>query len=342
MEVLQISKADFAIFLRSLIEGPDRIIGVVKKDKRFVFDVLDDADKLVLDYDETIFSPKAFILPPQEPLLSFSPRNAGSYKELRDEKPQIIIGAHPGDCAAIALLDKAFSEVKPDGNYRARRAKTLIIGMYPTRPYAHRFTSSVVNGEAYKAADCMLIDCGDDTYAIEVITDGGRQLLKKSPAKPAQPQTIHKAEAGKKAIKDGATLPIERDKVGAFLNGKEHHPVWETLAKKCFSCGSCVLVCPTCYCFDVTDEVDLSLKSGKRVRLWDGCTLKNFAVVADGHNFRKSAADRIRHRLYRKQKFLFERFGLPGCVGCGRCKRACVPDIAFPVDILTAMKEKEN
>jgi formate hydrogenlyase subunit 6/NADH:ubiquinone oxidoreductase subunit I len=36
-----------------------------------------------------------------------------------------------------------------------------------------------------------------------------------------------------------------------------------------------------------------------------------------------------------------ERFGLPGCVGCGRCKRACVPDIAFPVDILAAMKEKE-
>jgi formate hydrogenlyase subunit 6/NADH:ubiquinone oxidoreductase subunit I len=199
----------------------------------------------------------------------------------------------------------------------------------------------MVKDEAYKAADCMLIDCGNGTLAVETVSPKGKQLFKDGAAKPASSAVAEKARLMKNAIKDESALPMERDEVPAFLSGKEHHEIWEKLAKKCFSCGSCVMVCPTCYCFDVQDEVDLSLKTGNRIRTWDGCTLKDFALTAGGHNFRKTAADRIRHRLYRKQKYLMERFGLPGCVGCGRCKRACVPDIAFPVDILAAMKEKE-
>jgi formate hydrogenlyase subunit 6/NADH:ubiquinone oxidoreductase subunit I len=100
-------------------------------------------------------------------------------------------------------------------------------------------------------------------------------------------------------------------------------------------------VCPTCYCFDVQDEIDLSLATGNRVRTWDGCTIENFATAAGGHNFRAKAADRLRHRMFRKGKYLMERFGLAGCVGCGRCAKACVADIANPVDIIGEMKEKE-
>jgi ferredoxin len=341
MELLQISKNEFKALVRSLIGGPRQVIGVVRKDGRFIYDALDSADSLVLDYDETLLPPKVFLQPPKETLLTFKPKQPRSYREVIEAQPQVIFGVHPGDCAAIALLDKAFSEGVSDGNYLARRSQTLIIGIYPTVPYQHRFTSSMVRDEAYKAADCMMIDCGSDGYAIEAVTSKGKQLFGSSAAKPATPELIRKAEGLKNAVKDEAKLPMSRDDAPAFLAGKERHPIWEQLAKKCFSCGSCVLVCPTCYCFDVQDEVDLSLENGRRVRVWDGCTLKNFAIVADGHNFRKSASDRIRHRILRKQKFIFERFGLPGCVGCGRCKNACVPDIAFPVDILTAMKEKE-
>jgi NAD-dependent dihydropyrimidine dehydrogenase PreA subunit len=49
---------------------------------------------------------------------------------------------------------------------------------------------------------------------------------------------------------------------------------WEKRADKCYSCGSCNLVCPTCYCFDVLESVDISLNSGERTRRWDGCLLK--------------------------------------------------------------------
>jgi len=137
----------------------------------------------------------------------------------------------------------------------------------------------------------------------------------------------------KHAVPDEAVLPMDRDAVRSYLVGKERHEVWEKRGKKCFSCGSCVLVCPTCYCFDVQDELDLSLEKGERVRSWDGCTIENFATAAGGIISGKRRGQDTPQALP-EAKVPVQRFGLPGCVGCGRCKKACVPDIAFPVDIL--------
>ena len=40
--------------------------------------------------------------------------------------------------------------------------------------------------------------------------------------------------------------------------------LWDVLGERCLACGTCNLVCPTCYCFDVRDEVALSLDEGER------------------------------------------------------------------------------
>ena len=54
-----------------------------------------------------------------------------------------------------------------------------------------------------------------------------------------------------------------RAALAAFLD--EQLPAdWEELAKDCFSCGSCNIVCCTCYCFDVQDEWTVDGKGGKR------------------------------------------------------------------------------
>ena len=342
MELLQISRNDFLDFVGSLVAGPLDIVGVVQKDGRFVYEKLDDAKKLRLDFDETMYPPKQFLFPPNEAVLSFAPGDPSSYEPVVDGNARAIIGVHPGDLAAIAMYDKAFSDTNVDSNYCMRREKTTLIGIYPTKPGKYRFTSSMIKPEEpYLAADAFLIDIGNDSYAVEIVSDHGKEFFSASKAKTAPAEIKAKAENMKTAVKDSVSLTVKRDELPSFLNGKEHHPVWEKRGEKCFSCGSCVMVCPTCYCFDVLDELDLSLASGSRVRQWDACVLEPFAVCAGGHNFRKKAADRIRHRLYRKQKFLFELFGLPGCVGCGRCKRACVPDIAFPPDIDDDLARKE-
>jgi ferredoxin len=62
-------------------------------------------------------------------------------------------------------------------------------------------------------------------------------------------------------------------------------------------------------------------------------------MVAGGHNFRRQREQRYRHRFYRKGKYLPERCGFVGCVGCGRCVGACVPKIASPVELYNSLLE---
>jgi sulfite reductase subunit B len=112
---------------------------------------------------------------------------------------------------------------------------------------------------------------------------------------------------------------------------------WEKHSEKCLACGSCVLVCPTCYCFDVKEQADLSLEYGERIRTWDGCLLEDFAKIASGENFRPTRPTRYRHRYFKKGKYLFDRFGFISCVGCGRCSSNCLPDIANPVNLFNDM-----
>jgi ferredoxin len=119
----------------------------------------------------------------------------------------------------------------------------------------------------------------------------------------------------------------------------QNHPVWKEKAELCYSCGSCNLVCPTCYCFDVRDEVSWDLKSGHRERFWDGCLLAPFARVAGNHNFRGTREARYRHRYYRKGMYIPGKIGESGCVGCGRCIGACTAGIANPVEVFNRLGE---
>ncbi len=115
--------------------------------------------------------------------------------------------------------------------------------------------------------------------------------------------------------------------------------IWDVEGKKCLSCGACNIVCPTCYCFDVTDELNMDMKTGRRYRKWDSCQLTDFCKVASGENFRESVAARVRHRLFKKEVYLKKRFGRSGCVGCGRCIYACIANISI-IDIYNQIMAK--
>ena len=344
MEIMVIGRNDFLDFVDVLIGKKDaEIIGVTPKTNRFSFEILDAASELCLDFDETTQSPRKFLLPSRDPLLRFATRDPSSCEAVYDTKARVIIGMHPADLTAVALCDKAYTDGETDDQYCARREATTLVGIYPTRPYAPRFSSSMINEtDPYLAADLMMIDMGDQTYAIEIVTEKGRNLIARSAARPADAKTKAAIPARKKAVPDAITLPVKRDELAMRLAGKERHETFTNRGAKCFSCGSCVNVCPTCICFDVRDKVDLSLKAGERYRTWDGCTYENFATVAGGHNFRKNPSDRVRHRLFRKTVYLRERFGLPGCVGCGRCTVACTAEIASIVEMVGDIVGKGN
>ncbi|HHJ53766.1 MAG TPA: hypothetical protein ENJ89_11270 [Caldithrix abyssi] len=117
--------------------------------------------------------------------------------------------------------------------------------------------------------------------------------------------------------------------------------VWQKVAERCVGGGTCNLLCPTCYCFDGRDEVELDIDSGKRQRFWDGCMLNHFAEVAGGEDFRDKLHLRTRHRLFRKFKYITEKSGTIFCVGCGRCTKYCPADISL-VEIINSLVDDYN
>jgi ferredoxin len=335
------SKEKFNEFVDRLIaEDPAAVVGVKALDEKFVFGELGGAGDLRLDYDVTILPPKKYFLPARETIMTYDLTDGLKVAEVNEAEPLILIGVHPYDVAAIARMDKVFSDGNADGNYLKKREAAVIIGMTPVTVSPHAFAPSVGAHVVEDGFDLMLTDLGDK-YAVEVGTPKGEELLGKYGAADDEDVDAKVAE-----IK--GALPDKYEKKYNFTpeEGKEmlakamtNTEFWDQHAEKCLGCGSCVNSCPTCYCFDVQDDPHISLQKGERYRTWDGCMLEDFTKVAGGEVFRKTKGQRFQHRIYRKGVYLPQRFGFPGCVGCGRCASQCLPDIADPVKVLNDLKE---
>jgi ferredoxin len=101
------------------------------------------------------------------------------------------------------------------------------------------------------------------------------------------------------------------------------HPRWDDVADRCLSCGNCTLVCPTCFCFDITDGfAGLAGGPPERTRSWDSCFTLGHSY-ARGGPVRASGKARYRQWLTHKLATWHDQFGTPGCVGCGRCIAWC-------------------
>lgn len=317
------------------------VVGVQAKGERYAFDALALAKDLRLDYDVTILPPKKYFQPPREALATFD-CGACRFESALDDRPLVLFGVHPYDMVAIAQMDVVFADKNPDIHYARRRANATIVVSDVETPSPNVF-AGCMNTAVVSGGDVRLTRIGGGTYVVETLTGAGEKLL--ALAKGAVPATAThlalRAQAWERiarSLRKHALKPAPVE-LPSLLEKSDGHPVWEEKAQRCFSCGSCTLVCPTCYCFDVHDEVDWSLRKGERVRTWDGCQLTGFATVAGNHNFRKQRHERYRHRYYRKGKYMPDKFGQVACVGCGRCITACTAKIANPVEIFNRLQE---
>ena len=321
------------------------VVGVKSKqgaEGRFVFGSLEQASDLRLDYDVTLLPPKKYLLPREETLVRFKLGDSPTAEPcIEDAGPAVVIGVHPYDMIAINQLDRLMSETNGDPNYLARREALTIIGVDPLRASEKAFWGAMGCGVAEAGFDLWLTYIGG-AYVVEVGSQKGASLLARyAEARAATPDELEERSGVREQLKEpgAGKVKFRPTELPGLLRRSFDHRIWEEQASKCLSCGSCNLVCPTCYCFDVKDDVDISMKEGRRYRVWDGCTLEDFAKVGTGENFREQRPQRYRHRFYRKGMYLYDRYGLIACVGCGRCAAACLPDIADPVTVYNALKE---
>jgi ferredoxin len=343
MSIKKINKDDFLGFIDALVKK-DKVIGVQAKGDRFNFAPLESSADLRLDYDVTLLPPKIFFQPPIETLLTFDAD--GKYQTQYDNEKFVLVGVHPYDMIALNQMDKLFSQDNLDNHYMLRRNNATIIACDVATPSKNVFASSMDAAIVNEGYDILLTDIGD-VYVVHIATEKGQKLLSCADGLiDATEKDLKKRKALQQLNKERLNkhkLNCKASDLPSLLEDAYKHPVWEEKAKTCFACGSCNQVCPTCYCFNVQDEVNWDLKSGQRIRAWDGCLLDGFTKVAGDHEFRKNRADRFRHRLYRKAKYVpFKIGGEMACVGCGRCVGACLPDIANPVAVYNRILEDKN
>lgn len=337
-----ISKEDFSAFVNTMITESDMDVeGVKAKGDKFAFGALDSADELRLDYDVTILPPKKYFLPQYETLVKFDLSHP--FQAERPEYPnrKVIIGVHPYDIIAIRQMDSYFLDTDVSADYLRRRKSTLIIGSAVKNVSEKAFFSAMGTGVVHAGFDLFVTDIGEN-MVIEIGTEAGANLLKyANNVRDASPEDMHEVQAIKDVNASGATRDLKVGPKGwhDLLEKNFESSLWKENSDKCLACGTCTLVCPTCFCYDVIDDVNLDMATGVRTQTWDGCLLRDFTKVAPGEVFREDIRDRYRHRINRKGKYLPDKLGFVACVGCGRCSSQCVPDIADPVNVINALAD---
>lgn len=310
--------------------GPHR-----KGEKSYSFERVTNSGDVVLDYNRTLLSLKKYFLPPTERLLRFSIQKQKVEEEDIKPEKRIFFGVHSYDMQAILRLDHNMIEGHPESGYILRRQDAIFIGI-SFEPDEYHFSRSVgIRVEEMEGFD-LFLNKVDKDYHLFILNKRGSELLKGFNKLKEVKEIVRFERNFKNKIK------YHYNRIPEVFEHVYHSEVWHKVAQRCLGCGTCNLMCPTCYCFDVTDDVALDIQSGERLRRWDSCMLTPFAEVAGGENFRDKYEQRTRHRVYRKFKYITDREGVPWCVGCGRCTAFCPAGISLTEIVNDLIQEYEH
>ena len=341
MSLLYLEERDFASFVDALVRVT-RVVGPIAKRQKFVFGEVLSADDLRLDYDTTLLPPKKVFFPPKQLIATF---DADSVQGSVDPVETVLLGVHPYDVRGIDMTDFLFRERNEDWNYLAQREATTIIASNVQKVAPRAFWASMMGTKGPQGHDGYLTKL-DGGYVFETRTPAGETLVRHGAFREATSDEISAAEKVNADVLGQCQqqLPYSGAEIAEKVRASfDNEALWDELAMDCFSCGSCNVVCPTCYCFDMRDAWNLDQDTGTRTRYWDACLTREFAAISmpgGGHeNFREHHQSRFRHRFMRKGAYLNEKLGGPACTGCGRCSMACTADIADPVRVITTIME---
>ncbi|MEM4461854.1 MAG: 4Fe-4S dicluster domain-containing protein [Candidatus Bathyarchaeia archaeon] len=296
----------------------------VRRGRGYVFSKIEGMSDTDLGYNRTILPPTKIFHRPKEVLLRFQLADGPEFGEVVEVEPMMIFGVHACDLNAILRLDRFFTRRFEDPYYLARRKGSVVVALNCNGPRdEYCFCASLGTGPTvYGGYDILLTEVRDRMFLVEAGSEIGANLIDEARFRRASMSDMEAKKTVASTAKRGFRRYADFRSLSYPVIEVLAHTVWDEEADKCLSCGNCSLVCPTCYCYEIYDTLDMDLKSGFRVRRLDSCQLYGYAEVALGGNFRKSRKARLRHWMVCK-------FGgaaggeLSSCVGCGRCIFYC-------------------
>ncbi len=322
-----------------------RLIAPVKNDHGdTLFTTIEDIDTTRIDLEnQPQESLKPFFLPQQETVASYSVLN-GEYTFTPPEPAQdtIFFGVRSCDLTALLYMDLIFSKPAKDATYYDRRNHSLVITLGCNQPFDNCFCEATSSGPYLEYGyGLQFIDLGDCYYVsagrgrgADLLEKWGyffREVTKKDQNRRYQLFLEARGQFTKNIQVTHACQKLQKETVA--------EEIWEKLSQRCYDCGGCAYVCPTCTCFSV-DDMPQGRSNGIRIRSWDACTSSGFTRMTGGHN----PIDRTRHALKRrflhKLKYDFANHGKASCTGCGRCVDICFGgvDITTFIDLFTGQE----
>ena len=332
MRAVKLRKQDLPAFLKC-VQSFGELWGPVKKNNRHILKKIENVTQIDLTTIRTSLPFKKLLFPPQFSMYRF---HENEYTmNLEDLQRRIIFGMHPCDIHALLIMDDFFSRRFNDPYYIERRKKTVIIG-FSCIPDEKCFCHATETDTVEEGFDLFLTDL-DDFFLIWVGSSLGDDMTRECP-KIIDEGIVHddlkKYIEWRKYRNSQFKLDVDLTSMPEIVDLSYDSMIWEEEGEKCLSCGACTIVCPTCPCYNVIDEMKLGKIEGERVRHWDSCLFKEYSMVSGGHNFRETRAERLKLRFTHKLQAFVGEYGKPACVGCGRCIDTCPVDI----DIATVVK----
>lgn len=276
-------------------------------------------------------SPKGTVFPQCEPLMTYTyakdEEDLGkvrlNIKERKDDTPAVVIGGRACDAAGFNTFDRVYVTDKvTDQNYLSRRQNTLFISLVCDRPATTCFCNWVGGGPADTKGTDVQMTALTGGWLLESVTEKGESLLDSSLLAPGDDKLEEARSIQKLANERMGETPDIAAAPEKLLSLFDNAEFWEEVSAKCISCGTCTYLCPTCYCFNITDEK--CGMEGVRLRTWDNCMSNLFTMEASGHNPRPTKAHRLKNRVGHKFSYYPTLHGgNMACSGCGRCIKSC-------------------
>ncbi|MFH0779602.1 MAG: 4Fe-4S dicluster domain-containing protein [Parcubacteria group bacterium] len=285
----------------------------VKTDGQIFVEKIKNGSEIDWSSDIPAYPFKSIFLPPRETMFHIKD---GIFKEKFEKEKAVVWGINILDLRAFTLFEHVFAK---DIYFQKRRQNMIIVG------YANGIENDLRKYKVFQpeyeenVLEHLLFDVfierqKDGNLLLFSGTQKGQKFLEKNNVKDYE-----NIEFAGLVPEQGVNPRIIAGRQAVENN--EKHQLWNELSEICLACGKCSIVCPTCFCFNQVDEPQLN--GVRKERHWANCFYPEFSKIAGGFKKLDTVAKRLYFWYFHKFVRIPEEFSYYGCVGCGRCVKAC-------------------